>query len=101
MADVTTPATTRELAGFIVRTRLADLPETVRREGTCAFLNWVGCALGGCRYDAVAIASAEAAEFSGEKRASVLGYGRILDGINAAFVNCLADMAEVARASFV
>jgi 2-methylcitrate dehydratase PrpD len=94
MADATMPATTRELADFIVRTRHADLPERVRREGTCAFLNWVGCVLGGCRHDAVAIAVAAAEEFSGEKRASALGRGRILDGMNAAFVNCLASSAH-------
>jgi 2-methylcitrate dehydratase PrpD len=70
MADVITPATTRELAGFIVRTCLADLSEMVRREGTRAFLNWVGCALGGCRHDAVAIALVTAAEFSGRSASS-------------------------------
>jgi 2-methylcitrate dehydratase PrpD len=94
MAETTLPATTRELTDFVVRTRFTDLPEAVRREGTHAFLNWVGCALGGCSYDAVAIAVAAAEEFSGEKRATVLGRGRILDGLNAAFVNCLASSAH-------
>ena len=79
MADTTMPATTHEIADFIVRTRFADLPEAVRREGTRAFLNWVGCALGGCRHDAMAIAVAAAEEFSGEKRASVLGRGGSFD----------------------
>jgi len=90
MAEATMPATTRELADFIVRTRFVDLPETVRRAGVRAFLNWVGCALGGYRREAVEIAVAVAEEFSGEKRVSVLGRGRLLDGLNAAFVNCLA-----------
>lgn len=94
MAEVTKPATTRELADFIVRTGFADLPEVVRREGARAFLNWVGCVLGGCNHDAVAIAVAAAEEFSGPQRASVLGLGRILDGINAAFANCLASSAH-------
>lgn len=94
MAQVTNPATTRELADFVVRTGFADLPEVVRREGARAFLNWVGCVLGGCNHDAVAIAVAAAEEFSGPQRASVLGRGRILDGINAVFVNCLASSAH-------
>jgi 2-methylcitrate dehydratase PrpD len=86
MADATMPATTRDLADFIMRTRYDSLPEVVRRESTRAFLNWVGCALSRCRHDAMAIAVAAAEEFSGEKRAAVLGRGRILDGMNAAFV---------------
>jgi hypothetical protein len=46
MTDVAMPATTRELADFIRRTRFVDLPDTVRREGARAFLNWVGCEVG-------------------------------------------------------
>ena len=94
MADHATPATTRELADFVVRTNLTELPDAVRHEGLRAFLNWVGCALGGCRYQAVEIAIAAAEEFSGEKRATVVGRGRLLDGINAAFINCLASSAH-------
>jgi 2-methylcitrate dehydratase PrpD len=94
MADYTTPATTRELADFIVRMRLTNLPDAVRHEGLRAFLNWVGCALGGCQHDAVEIAVAAAKEFSGTKRTTVIGRGRLLDGINAAFINCLASSAH-------
>jgi 2-methylcitrate dehydratase PrpD len=93
MAEGMMPTTTYELADFVVRTRFADLPAAVRREGPRTFLNWVGCALGGCRHEAVAIAVAAAEEFSGEKRATVLGRGRLLDALNAAFVNCLASSA--------
>jgi 2-methylcitrate dehydratase PrpD len=73
MADPPTPATTRELADFVVRTQLTNLPDAVRHEGLRAFLNWIGCALGGCRHEAVEIALAVAEEFSGPKRAMVIG----------------------------
>jgi 2-methylcitrate dehydratase PrpD len=65
VADATMPATTRGLADFIMRMRYDDLPEVVQRESTRAFLNWVGCALSGCRHSAVAIVVAAAEEFSG------------------------------------
>jgi 2-methylcitrate dehydratase PrpD len=94
MADPATPATTRELADFVVRSRLMHLPDTVRQEGTRAFLNWIGCALGGCRHQAVEVAMAVAEEFSGPKRATVIGHGRRLDGLHAAFINCLASSAH-------
>jgi 2-methylcitrate dehydratase PrpD len=94
MVDAPMPAATRTLADFIVDTRFPHLPEVVRREGARTFVNWVGCALGGCGHEAVTIAVAAAEEFSGQQRASVLGRGRILDAINAAFVNCLASSAH-------
>lgn len=52
------PAITRELAAYATRSRFATLPEHVRTEGARAFLNWMGCVLGGCREPAVEIAAA-------------------------------------------
>jgi MmgE/PrpD N-terminal domain len=84
MADATMPATTHELAHCIVRTRFAALPEAVRHAGTRAFLNWVGCALGGCRHDAVAIAVA-AAE----------GVASPFDGVIMEYINILFSHTDV------
>lgn len=73
MANPPTPATTRELADFVVRSRLTHRPDAVRHEGVRAFLNGIGCALGGCRHDAVETAMAVAEEFSGPKWVTVIG----------------------------
>lgn len=94
MAESTVPETTRELADFVVRTQYDDLPDIVRREGARTFVNWAGCALGGCQHEAVDIALAMTAEFAGEKHATVLGRGRLLDAVNATFINCLASSAH-------
>jgi 2-methylcitrate dehydratase PrpD len=94
MADAPMRPTTHELADFIGRTHFADLPAAARQEGRRAFLNWVGCAFGGCRHEPVAMAVAVAEEFSEPPRASVLGRGRHLGAINTAFVNGLASSAH-------
>jgi hypothetical protein len=40
-------AVTRELARYAVESRFEDLPEAVRHEGERAFVNILGCMLGG------------------------------------------------------
>lgn len=82
---------TRELAAFAANARFEALPENVRTEGARAFLNWMGCALGGCRDPAVAIAVEIAAEAGGSPQASLIGQGRRSDVMSAAFVNCLSS----------
>ena len=46
---------TRTLASFAVNTSLDDIPRDVRDEAKRAILNFVGCALGGCREPAMDI----------------------------------------------
>ena len=43
-------AVTRELARYAVESRFEDLPEGVRHEGERAFVNILGCLLGGARH---------------------------------------------------
>ena len=43
-------AVTRELARYAVESRFEDLPEAVRHEGERAFVNILGCLLGGARH---------------------------------------------------
>ena len=47
------PGATKALAEFAAGSRWSDVPEDVRHEGVRAFLNWLGCAIGGCRDDSV------------------------------------------------
>jgi len=46
-------AVTRELARYAVGSRFEDLPEAVRHEGERAFVNILGCVLGGAKADGV------------------------------------------------
>ena len=84
-------AITRELAAFATHSRFAALPDNVRTEAARAFLNWMGCVLGGCRDPAVEIAVATVADAGGSPQASIIGHRRRTDVASAAFVNCLSS----------
>jgi 2-methylcitrate dehydratase PrpD len=84
-------AITRELAAYAREARFAKLPENVKTEAARAFLNWMGCVLGGCRDPAVEIAVATVVEAGGNPHASLIGHGRRADVASAAFVNCLSS----------
>jgi 2-methylcitrate dehydratase PrpD len=81
---------THRLARFLVESRWSDVPQPVRHEAKRATLNWLGCALGGCRDDAVARALATLDEFSGPRRATLIGRGEKLDALNTALINALS-----------
>jgi 2-methylcitrate dehydratase PrpD len=66
---------TKTLAKFIVESRYADIPEKVRYEATRSVLNWLGCAVGGCRHETIDCALSALAPFSGPAQATVLGRG--------------------------
>lgn len=82
---------TRQLARYATRARYAMLPEPVRREASRALLNWMGCALGGCREPAVQLALETVAELGGGPQASIVGHALRTDIASAAFVNCIAS----------
>lgn len=82
---------TRQLARYAERMRYPMLPEHVQVEASRAFLNWMGCALGGCREPAVQLAMATVAELGGGPQASVIGYAQRTDIASAAFVNCIGS----------
>ena len=44
---------TRELARYALDARAADMPDAVHHEALRSILNWVGCAVGGSRHEAV------------------------------------------------
>jgi 2-methylcitrate dehydratase PrpD len=82
---------TLELARFVVESRWSSIPEAVSHEARRALLNWAGCALGGCRDEAVDTALAALSEFAGPPQASVLGRGGRTDILNAAALNALSS----------
>jgi len=82
---------TRELAAFAAHSSFAALPDHVRTETARAFLNWMGCVLGGCREPPIEIAVAAVAETGGNPQASIIGHRRRTDVASAAFVNCFSS----------
>ena len=82
---------TQSLARFIARSRWSDIPHAIRHEGKRALLNWLGCAIGGCRDETVERAMAAVDPFSGPRVATLLGRTEKLDALHAALVNALAS----------
>ena len=63
---------TRRLARFLCDSRYEAIPAGVRHEAARSILNWLGCAVGGCRHEAVACTLAALAPFDGTPSASAL-----------------------------
>jgi len=84
-------AITGELAQYASRARFSMLPSNVQHEASRAFLNWLGCALGGSREPAVRLAAETAIELGGSPRASIIGHELRTDIASAAFVNCISS----------
>lgn len=78
---------TRQLAAFVAGSNWRDIPPEVRREGVRGLLNYVGCALGGCGDEAIALAVRVLAPSFGPPQAGIIGRGERCDLFNAAFLN--------------
>jgi 2-methylcitrate dehydratase PrpD len=81
------PAVTRELAEFIAGSQWRDIPPAVRQEGVRGLLNYIGCALGGCSDEALALAVRVLAPMFGPAEAGIIGRSERCDMLNAAFLN--------------
>src|SRR5580700_3684761 len=82
---------TRNLARFAVEARYETLPERVRSEAERACVNWMGCVIGGCREPPVLTALTTLARFAGPSQATIIGHERSLDGLTAAYINCMSS----------
>jgi 2-methylcitrate dehydratase PrpD len=82
---------TRTLARYVVNARIADVPAPVRREAVRSVVNWLGCAVGSCRHEAVDCALAALGRFSGAREASVLGREEKVDILLASLVNGISS----------
>lgn len=82
---------TRQLAAWVARTGLDDIPAAVREEGVRTFFNWLGCAVGGARHETVDCALAGISPFAGKPQATVIGRAERLDVPNAALVNGISS----------
>lgn len=79
--------TTQTVARFIEASRWSDVAPNVRHEAARAILNWLGCAIGGCRDETVEVMVAALREFSGPAQATLLGRGERFDALTAACIN--------------
>lgn len=82
---------TRALASYVVDGRWADIPGDVQHEARRAILNYVGCALGGARDEAVDLALRALAPFSGPPTAGVLGREERVDPLHASLMNGISS----------
>ena len=78
------------LGRFLAASRWTDIPPALRHEAVRSLVNHLGCAIGVARDPAVTTALGVVARFSGAPVATVVGQGRKLDPMSAAFVNCIA-----------
>jgi 2-methylcitrate dehydratase PrpD len=85
------PPVTRILARYLVVARTEDLPADVRHEGLRTFLNWLGCAVGSARHEAVSIAIDALGPFSGPPQAGILGRSERMDVLHAALINGISS----------
>jgi 2-methylcitrate dehydratase PrpD len=91
MSDAGRRPITRELARLGVQSSYGALPAAIQQEVARTFLNFVGCALGGCHEPAVEAATAVAREEGGHARAAVIGHRFKTNLADAAFINCLSS----------
>ncbi|MBS0642439.1 MAG: MmgE/PrpD family protein [Acetobacteraceae bacterium] len=79
------------IASYVVGTKGAELPASVRQEALRSFFNFVGCTLGGAHHPGVTLTLQALQPFAGAGQATLLGRGRRSDALNAALINCLAS----------
>lgn len=82
---------TNQVANYVLTTTLDDIPADVRKEARRALVNYMGCALGGCRHPAMDITIDTLAPFSGKSTASVLGRSDRFDPMLASLLNGISS----------
>ena len=82
---------TQTLARFVAESRWGDIPQATRHEAKRALLNWMGCAIGGCRDDTVERALAALNAFSGPRTSSLIGRREKMDALHAALINGISS----------
>lgn len=82
---------THDLARLTVSLRWEDIPEAVRHEATRAFVNWVGCAVGGSDESTVITAIGALKPLFGAPQAQVLGTLVRCDVSHAALLNGISS----------
>ncbi len=82
---------TRTLARYVVNARHSDVPAAASREAVRSVVNWLGCAVGSCRHEAVTCALQALGPLSGPREASVLGREEKVDILLASLLNGISS----------
>lgn len=82
---------TGTLARYVVNAKGENIPSPVTHEAIRSILNWAGCAIGGCRHEAVERAMSALQPFAGAAQATVFGRRERTDILNAALLNGISS----------
>ena len=82
---------TQALASYVVNGTLTDIPQNVLHEARRSLVNFMGCAVGGARDEAVDAALRAFRPFSGVPSANVLGRAERLDPLHASLMNGISS----------
>ena len=82
---------TRILAKYLVNSHYEDLPEQVVEAAKRSLLNWMGCAIGGSKHEAVVRAVAAIENFAGKPQATIIGRPEKFDVMSAALINGISS----------
>jgi 2-methylcitrate dehydratase PrpD len=82
---------TRRFARYAVTSSLDAIPGDARREAVRSLVNWIGCAVGGARHEAVERALLALTDYRALPQATVFGRQERLDMMHAALVNGISS----------
>lgn len=89
MSPAVRQGVTVRLASWLAGATLQDFPAPVQHEGLRAWLNFLGCAVGGAHQETRHTFERALAGTAGRGGATVFGYGRSSDCVHAALANAL------------
>ena len=90
-ADTQAPPITQELARFVAEHPSRGWSDAVDHEAHRTFLNWLGCAIGAARHEAVDAALAAVQVLQPAPQASLAGRAERVDIANAALINGISS----------
>ena len=90
-ADPNAPPVTRTLARFVATHPSRGWSDAVDHEAHRTFVNWVGCAVGAARHEAVEAALAAARMLQPASQSQLLGRAERVDMASAALINGIAS----------
>ena len=90
-ADHNAPAITRQLAEFVAQHPAKGWSDAVEHEAHRTFLNWLGCAIGAARHEAVDAALAATQMLQPAPQATLAGRSERVDMASAALINGISS----------
>ena len=90
-ADHNAPAITRQLAEFVANHPSKGWSDAVEHEAHRTFLNWLGCAIGAARHEAVDAALAATQMLQPAPQATLAGRSERVDMASAALINGISS----------